>query len=437
MLLPALLITILSAFVFSCIRKMLKSGHDLHAFSFLILYVYTVFAQIGYAYFPELSIFIGAYFGEGLFYSYWGFMFLSFATTFWLFRIFHKKTRQGNVFFLIKKKNHGRFFFFFILFLLYIFITIYFKRNRDLFGYGGGTPMGSPLFGIIFWLYTLCCFIVFVLVRDLRNSKVFRIFYFLIFLISLELFLRVAIASGVRSTILYFFISLIFFEVYPLKESFKYQKKKLVFIVVFSVFLIGSLSILRTLRIQGKQIDYSSFTSYENKDSKFSNQELPALILLQDYYNPSHTLFISMHYSIIDPLEVLKSNVANSLVRMNYPFLSNTIVKRVKSIEDDRGAGWAYHYFVEGYNAFGLFGIFYNAIFWNFGFMLWTRLARSNDEIHNKSILAICSLIIALVMRSQTSAFIQFYWLLLLPSTILLILANNLAVTFKNKDKWQ
>ena len=63
---------------------MLKRSDDLHAMAFFGLYIYTIFAQIGYAYFPELSEFYGAYFGPELFYKYWAFMFFSFVFTFLL-----------------------------------------------------------------------------------------------------------------------------------------------------------------------------------------------------------------------------------------------------------------------------------------------------------------------------------------------------------------
>ena len=64
---------------------MLKKGHDLHALSFFTLYIYTIFTQIGYVYFPELSDFYGVYFGPLLFYKYWAFMFFSFAFAFLLY----------------------------------------------------------------------------------------------------------------------------------------------------------------------------------------------------------------------------------------------------------------------------------------------------------------------------------------------------------------
>ena len=67
--LPAILITIFTVYVFYCIFFMMRRGHDLHALAFFTLLIYTVFAQIGYSYFPELSILIGAYYGQALFLS--------------------------------------------------------------------------------------------------------------------------------------------------------------------------------------------------------------------------------------------------------------------------------------------------------------------------------------------------------------------------------
>ena len=72
--LPLFLIIILSLFVYYSIKVMIKRGHDLYALAFFSLYVYTIFAQIGYAYFRELSMLEDAYFGPQLFYDYWIFI---------------------------------------------------------------------------------------------------------------------------------------------------------------------------------------------------------------------------------------------------------------------------------------------------------------------------------------------------------------------------
>ena len=152
------------------------------------------------------------------------------------------------------------------------------------------------------------------------------------------------------------------------------------------------------------------------------------MLLLQDYYLPSHTLFLSIYYDIIDPVEVIKSNFANSLVKLKYPFLTTTILNRGFGIDFERGVGWAY-------NASGFFGVFYNALFWNLGMLLWIRLTQSNNTRHNKSMLAISVLVIISVMKSQNSAFIQFYWLILLPGLVLLLLANNSKIAFYRKKR--
>lgn len=434
--LPLFLIFLLSLFVFYCIRFMMKRGHDLHAFAFFTLYIYTIFAQIGYAYFPELSDLAGAYFGPMLFYKYWAFMFFSFVFTFLLYRAINPGNYKKNSY-IVKSTslNYGEYFFFAIVILLYLILSQYFRTYRGIFGYGGGTPMGGPWFGIGFWIFTLCTLILFTLFRDRSNKTKKRIFSFVLFLICSSFFMQVAIASGVRSTILYFFISLAFYELSPIIKTIKFQKRKIFIFVASSIFVISMLTTLRTLRTQGEDINFSSFTNYESSETQFSDQALPAAILLQDYYLPSHTLFISMHYNIIDPIEVAKSNLANSLIKVKYPYLTTMIVEQSTGHSDVRGAGWSYHYFVEGYNAVGLLGVFYNALFWNLGMILWIRLTQSNNRRHNKAMLSIAVLVIVLVMRSQTSAFIQFYWLILLSGLALLLLANNSTITFYRRGR--
>ena len=429
--LPLFLMIILSLFVFYSIRFMLKRGHDLHAFAFFTLYIYTIFSQIGYAYFSELSDFYGAYFGPMLFYKYWTFMFFSFVFAFLLYKIMNPKL--GKKYFYIVKRtslSYGVYFFFLISILLYLVLGSYFNTYRGDFGYGGGAPMGGPWFGLGFWMFTLCDLILFTLARDKSNKISKRTISFVLFIIFTLFYIKVCVASGIRSPLLYFFISIIFYELFPIITASKFQKRKIFKIVILSIFVISMLNVLRTLRTQGEEINFSSFTNYESSESLSSDQSLSVVILTQDFYLPSHTLFISMHNAIIDPIEVVKSNLANSLISLKYPFLSTMIVEKATGIKDERGAGWSYHYFVEGYNAMGVLGVFYNALFWNLGMILWIRLTQSNNERHNKAMLSIAALVVVLVMRSQTSAFIQFYWLILLSGLALLLLANNSTIAF-------
>lgn len=429
--LPLFLIVILSLFVFYSIRVMIKHGHDLHAISFLFLYIYTVFAQIGYVYYSDLSKLIGAYFGLMLFYNYWFFMFFSFFFAFLLYKKINFKNDKKYVY-VVKPKstNNGQFLFFLIAIIIYLTLNLYFNLNRELFAYGGGKSMGGPWFGIGFLLFQICTFILYTIFRDISNKVRIRIFSFIFFIISLYFFLKITVASGSRSHILYFFIGLSVYELYPLHNSIKFKKKKIFLFLAacFIVFIL--LSIIRTIRDQGTLNNLASIYNFEGGFLKKTDEGMTSEILFQDYYLPSHTLFVSMYYEIIDPIEVIVSNLANSLVYFEYPFLTTTILDRGLGLKNDRGVGWAYHYFVEGYNALGLFGVLYNALFWNLGMSLWIRLTRLNNRMLHKSMIAIIALIVVFSAKGQTATFIKYYWLFLLPGLALLLLANNSKIIF-------
>lgn len=430
------LILILSLFVFYSIRFMLKRDHDLHALAFFSLYIYTIFAQIGYVYFPELSILSGAYYGQTLYYKYWAFMFFSFVFTFLLYRLINRSNSMIDSY-IVKKsnRNYGEYFFFLIIILLYISLSMYFEIYRSLFRYGGGNSMGGPWFGILFWIYTVSTLILYTLLRDESNRIKKRILSFVLFLLCFLFFLKVTVASGTRSAILYFFICIAFYELSPVLKTFKFKKRKFFLLALASILVFSSLTSLRTLRAQGETVTFSAFTDYESSDSRFANQDMATTILLQDYYLPSHTLFVSMEYDIVDPIEVIKSNIANSLVLLDYPFLTTTILDRGLGKDNERGVGWAYHFFVEGYNAMGMFGIFYNALFWNLGMALWIALTKSNNRRINQVMVAIIALVLASSMKGQFAAFIKFYWLVLLPGLGLSLLANNSSIAFLRRGR--
>ena len=161
-----------------------------------------------------------------------------------------------------------------------------------------------------------------------NNSLPKRILAFCLFALCTIFFLRVTIAAGVRSTILYFLLSIAFYELFPMVNSIRFAKRKLFVFALIGLLFVSSMATLRVLRLQGEQINISSISNAEESESQFRDEGLPAQILKQDYFNPSHTLFVSMANNIIDPLEVIKSNAANALVMLNYPHLTTTVLER-------------------------------------------------------------------------------------------------------------
>src|SRR4051812_49312854 len=71
----------------------------------LFFLVYTVFAMAGYRFFPLLSIYINAYFGPALYYTYFWFVAASFAAFFLAFRLFHRRL-LGNAVFGVRYQQH-------------------------------------------------------------------------------------------------------------------------------------------------------------------------------------------------------------------------------------------------------------------------------------------------------------------------------------------
>ena len=433
--LPFFLILLLSLFVFYSISFMMKKGHDLHALSFFTLYIYTIFTQIGYVYFPELSDFYGAYFGPLLFYKYWAFMFFSFVFAFLLYLKINPAIDKKNIFSVrLSSSNYGEYCFFLFTILIYIILRLYFSMYRELFSYGGGNSMGGPWFGIGYWIFTICTFILYTLFRDNVNNNKKRILSMILFFICILFFLQVSVASGSRSSIFYFFISLCVYELFPIIKS--VNKKKEIFALIVSGFILFNiLGTLREIRSSEENINISSLLNYEKSESVIEDANLSTNILLQDYFLPSHTLFLSMQYNIIDPLEVMRSNLANSFVGIDYPFLTTTIMKIGLGQDNDRGVGWAYHTFVEGYNVIGMSGVFYNALFWNLAMLLWIRLTQSNNVRFNQVMVGLIALLVAFTARGQFSVFIKFYWLVLLPGSILVLLANNSTIAFFSRMK--
>jgi hypothetical protein len=295
--------------------------------------------------------------------------------------------------------------------------------------------MGSMWFVIGFRLFTLTAFFSYIMFRNKLNKFTVRAIGLSAFIFEFIFFINVCIAAGNRSDIVYFFVAISFYELSPIMNSFKLQKKKVIFFVVMGVVLTNALMILLSLRTQKAVTNISEIVNYEQDGSSASEVSFASKVLVQDYYSPSHPLFISMHYGMIDPIETLKSNLANSVVLLKYPYLSQTIVSKVDpSIE--RGGGWAYHMFIEGYNALGWFGILYNGIAWNLGLGLWLLLSKSNNVMHNKAMTAVMVFLIVNTMRSQTSAFVLSFWMILLPGLWLFLLSTNSKIRILKKAKY-
>lgn len=415
---------------------MYDAGHDLHVLAYTILFIYTIFAQIGYAYFPEFSVILGAYFGPEIFYNYWFFMFGSFVSSFVLY-LFIRKRLTKKIYFIARQSNirlNNKFFIIFIIFGLSL--SWYFISNRFLFKWGGGDSMGGIYFAFLFRLFIGLNLIVYILFRfECNNNLFFKRLSFFLFLIGTIFILLVASASGSRSDILYFLIAIITLELSPFRESLKNRKRKIIFILLITYFTISYLQGVLELRTTGFRENLNIITVLTQDVSSGLTYNLINQLIVQDYFAPSHTLFVSIRYNIIDLFEVVKSNFFNSLFGFNYQTIGASVLEKTSLGFHERGAGWSYHLFVEGFNAMGYFGILYNAIIWNLGMFFLSIYTKTNNEKLNRYILAILALLIMNTMRSQSAMFVRYYWASFLPILFLLLFVLNYKIKYKPINK--
>src|SRR5207244_11906391 len=96
-LIPGLLIA--SFVVFFCITwwLVLKTRDDIFAVFYTLLFVYTIFTQFAYVFYPDVAVRALVYFGPELFYPYWQFVFLSFVAILFVFFALRYFTRKHSV----------------------------------------------------------------------------------------------------------------------------------------------------------------------------------------------------------------------------------------------------------------------------------------------------------------------------------------------------
>ena len=423
--LPALLIFVLSLFVFYCIRFMVRHGEDIPAYFFLGFYLYTVFAQIGYVYYPELSKRL-AYYGEEAFYSYWTFIFLSFVSAFVFYLLINFNLARRPPTYWVSHSVYPKSALFYLLsMVMFAFCAIFFYRNRNMFGWGSGTPMGSTYFVIVFRYFTISIFIVYVLLR-----QSFSKFKLLLLILYVSLFLRVALAAGNRTNILALFVAVGFYELSPLIVSLRKHRSKLLIIGIASIVLFNALFALLELRNFTNDISLSDLLEHE---SVRENRPLAEKVLRQDYYAPSHTLFVAMDKNFVHPMEVIKSNSANFLIGLQQPYLTEILVGMATGESQERGVGWASYLFTAGYCFMGMLGFLYNGLIWNLLLRLILFFSRSNNPLYNRFFYALTAYYVLIWVRTQSCIMAQSLWFTYLPTLFLFSLAMNGRIRVRSR----
>lgn len=265
--------------------------------------------------------------------------------------------------------------------------------------------------------------------RSTPNSE-YKTVRLLLLILYVSLFLRVALAAGNRTNILALFVAVGFYELSPLIVSLRKHRSKLLIIGIASIVLFNALFALLELRNFTNDISLSDLLEHE---SVRENRPLAEKVLRQDYYAPSHTLFVAMDKNFVHPMEVIKSNSANFLIGLQQPYLTEILVGMATGESQERGVGWASYLFTEGYCFMGMLGFLYNGLIWNLLLRLILFFSRSNNPLYNRFFYALTAYYVLIWVRTQSCIMAQSLWFTYLPTLFLFSLAMNGRIRVRSR----
>lgn len=380
---------------------------------YVFLFIYGFFALLGYWYYPDFSKSINAYFGSDEYLDYFIFylvsLFLSFITFFLMSAILSKR---GMVLYRItqERENVGVYWIYVFLYSLFLSgLSLLFLRNYHLVDYSSA-PSGD--FGLLIALYkylTVFCFVHYASIFLSRSSGILKPRRMVVLLtiasFTLEVFISAKIGS--RTDLLALILGIVFLHLF--KASRQGGLKKLIFRV---------LVVVTPLMLMLFSMEY-----IREENARYNG--LAEAIIFKDYFAPLHILFATMHYDLIDPINVIKSNFYNSLVMMGYPYLQTDIGNMLIEGSSSRSTGYAMHIFSEGYMFSGWSGVVYNSLVITIGVSIWRILSLSSSFSFNCFAIGLVAMQLANISRGQSMYFIKDLYLIFVPAIILFLSING------------
>lgn len=375
---------------------------------YLFLFVYAIFAQIGYIYFPELSKYIKAYFGETVWYEASKLIIFSFIGILIGFALFWKKLVNLAPFtFRVTKSRYG---FIQNISTLFLFIIIAFQLIYLILNFGNinwysnqdenyrSENLTFSIFMLLFKFSVGINIVLYGIVLD-RVGSFPRWIHRLILIASVMIFFTSAVKLGNRTDLLAFSLGILTYHLY--RDGF--DPGKFLKIAFFTIILGLVMYVVETSRYNDERLEINFWAG----------------MIAKDWYAPAHMLFAVIEYNLIDPIEVIFSNILNSLIMIGYPYLQQGIVESFNPGVATRSAGYAFYIFTEGYMMAGIFGFIYNSALVLVGLALWRKLALTNNENLNNIMLGLMGCMIVNLVRGQGSYFLKYLYTFIFPSIYL------------------
>ncbi len=380
-----------------------------------LLFLYSIFALVGYLYFPGQSEFLGAYFGDDVGYEAAYFITLSLGGFFAINMVLYRRSAANARFdHRMNVVFSGQNYSVIMMGLLIAVFTTGLAYNFSELSWFIAERESVPLaLGAFLFLFKTSVGILIVLYVAIRG-KITPHFRRLIVpaLIYMVLFLIAAVKLGNRTDPAALVVGIIVFE-----SMTRTITLRTVFLSATIIFLaIIGLSIVETFRYGDLQ----------------SQAPIADRIIRNDYFAPAHILFAAIAFGYVQPMEVIVSNFSNALIRFNYPYLQQPITDLFRPNVATRSAGYAFYVFSEGYVFMGFWGFLYNAIVPSLYLKLWNKIVCTNHPMVNNMINAILATMAINLVRGQTSYFIKYGYTFVLP--VMLFAVALLGIRIRRRE---
>jgi len=423
-----MIITFVIFFILSSFYIWKKSQIFFLAYS--ILFAYTIFTQLAYLFYPEELniIFSNQYYGEETFVPYWTYIFLSFISIFLIFILLYEK-KYKTIFRLetnplLKKTNS--FLYITVIFFYELVLIFFLAKNYENLSYFNQTILKDNTIWV--YLFSINGVILLSLFYKIYTTykKDWKVFYIILFILSVSVFLITAIRAGQRIEIAVAILGFIVFLWFAFRD--KIQNKRQILKYGFLILFITILLFQGIRTTRGGEITIGTFLEKIKKPEIYLNLFLPKTLIFQDWVGPSMTLVTSIEQDIIFPGRVVESNLKTLI-----PFISHQSLGEILSRIIDPGGiqsqGYGYYILTEGYNFMGFTGFVYAAFIFVLGFrLLESFFTNTKDKLFNAFMYGIIAFLIIDIVRGQSIGFLKGLYLYFLPALLLFILMNNKKV---------
>jgi hypothetical protein len=403
----------------------LRTRDDLFAVFFALLFVYTIFTQVGYLLAPEVAARLGAYYGQARFIDYWLFVngsLLAVVSGYLLLNLTSPSERPVRALILFPAVE-GTALRLGVLGVGYIgLLGGLFVANYEGVGYAS---IDNPVLALLVFCQPLVLIVLYGTARRYGPTAATRRTALALGLLGLVLFLAISVRAGQRMNLIALFVGVAAFELHPLTEAVRRRPLRLIGLGLAGVLVLGLAGRIVAVRGAFEDIPITALFDVAGTAAASGDSSILEGLVLQDYFAPSLQLFASLEYQVVIPDEVLRSTIFNALPGFGYPTLSET-VGRLIDPRVSRNEGLAYYVLTEGFNAAGWFGILYNAIVINFGLALWRLFSRTSDARINHLMLAVTIGMLVTVVRGPSYLFVRLAYLQLLPALFLAAVAVGL-----------